>query len=404
MPEDIGTKFYIPPTIHMTENAARKKVMLVFGTRPEAIKMAPLVRALQARPDRFETIVAVTGQHREMLDSVLRLFEITPQYDLDIMSPGQDLTDVTCRILTGMRGVLQEAQPDVVLVHGDTSTSTAAALAAFYQRIPVGHVEAGLRTGDIYSPWPEEMNRMITGRIASLHFAPTERARQNLLRENVDDSHIAVTGNTVIDALQTVVGRINGDEGLFRQLDAEVAAMGYDPRRLDDGSGRRMVLVTGHRRENFGDGFRNICMAIRDIAEAHPDVDVVYPMHLNPNVRRPIAELLGHEALENVHLIEPLDYLPFVHMMQRSYVILTDSGGIQEEAPSLGKPVLVMRTVTERPEALDAGTIHLVGTDRQLIVNTVGRFLDDAAYYAENTRRANPYGDGNACARILARL
>lgn len=380
------------------------KVMLVFGTRPEAIKMAPVVRAFKADSENFTTIVAVTGQHRQMLDSVLNLFEIVPDYDLDIMSPGQDLTDVTCRILTGMRSVLAQAKPDVVLVHGDTSTSTAAALAAFYAHIPVGHVEAGLRTGDIYSPWPEEMNRSITGRIATYHFAPTEQARQNLLRENVDPSHIYVTGNTVIDALHTVVQRINADSSLYESLDRQLAALGYDPRRLDTPEGRRLVLVTGHRRENFGDGFRNICLAIRDIALAHPDVDIVYPMHLNPNVRRPIAETLGQDSLANVFLIEPLDYLPFVHMMQRSHLILTDSGGIQEEAPSLGKPVLVMRTVTERPEALEAGTIHLVGTDRHKIADTVARFLDDDEYYAAHTRLANPYGDGKASPRILLPL
>lgn len=376
--------------------------MLVFGTRPEAIKMAPLVLAMRRRPDEFRTVVAVTGQHREMLDQVLHLFDIVPDYDLNIMKAGQDLTDVTCRILTGMRDVLAEVTPDIVLVHGDTSTSTAAALAAFYRRIPVGHVEAGLRTGDIYSPWPEEMNRRLTGRLATLHFAPTERARQNLLAENVSDADIAVTGNTVIDALRLVVDKIKGTPGMNGRLDADLAAMGYDPRRLD--ARRRMVLITGHRRENFGEGFRNICEAIRELAAAYPDVDFVYPMHLNPNVRRPIADTFGHIRHDNVFFIEPLDYLPFVHAMSMAHVILTDSGGIQEEAPSLGKPVLVMRDVTERPEALEAGTIRMVGTDRRRIFDGVSRLLDDAEHYATFTTRANPYGDGHACRRILERL
>lgn len=398
-------------TINM---ANKKKVMLVFGTRPEAIKMAPLVKKLQSEPERFETIVTVTGQHRQMLDQVLGLFDITPDFDLDIMRPGQDLYDITARILTGMRDVLDKAPADIVLVHGDTSTSTAAALAAFYRQIPVGHVEAGLRTGDIYSPWPEEMNRRITGRIATLHFSPTETAKNNLLRENVTEENIHVTGNTVIDALHMVVDKIDSDPDIAEKLNDELAVMGYDPRRLKEG--RRLVLITGHRRENFGEGFLNICNAIRDLAKAYPDVDFVYPMHLNPNVRRPIAQVFGQdngkggdetknvERLENVFLIEPLDYLPFVYMMKLSYLILTDSGGIQEEAPSLGKPVLVMRTVTERPEALEAGTIHLVGTDRDLIYNTTARFLSDEDYYNEHTLLANPYGDGNACSRIIDAL
>lgn len=381
-----------------------KKVMLIFGTRPEAIKMAPLVKTLQARPDEFTTVVAVTGQHRQMLDSVLRLFNITPQYDLDIMRPGQDLTDVTCRILQGMRDVLRSEQPDIVLVHGDTATSTAAALAAFYARIPVGHVEAGLRTGDIYSPWPEEMNRRLTGRLATLHFAPTERARLNLLAENVSDSTISVTGNTVIDALRMVTDRIDSTPGMADELDRQIAAAGYDPRRSLGPDARKMVLITGHRRENFGQGFRNICLAIRQLALAHPQADFVYPMHLNPNVRQPIAETFGQTPLPNVFFIEPLDYLPFVHAMHRSHIILTDSGGIQEEAPSLGKPVLVMRTVTERPEALEAGTIRLVGTDPQTIIQAVSRLLTDDGFYASNTRKANPYGDGHACRRIADRL
>lgn len=377
--------------------------MLIFGTRPEAIKMAPLVKAFQAQPDKFKTVVAVTGQHRQMLDQVLRLFEIVPDYDLDIMRPGQDLYDVTARILTGMRPVLAESRPDLVLVHGDTSTSTAAALSAFYARVPVGHVEAGLRTGDIYSPWPEEMNRRITGRIATFHFSPTEVSRNNLLAENVDSANIAVTGNTVIDALGMVVDKINTTPGLAESLTADIAAMGYDLNRLN-GSGRRMVLITGHRRENFGEGFKNICRAIRDLASRYPDVDFVYPMHLNPNVRRPIAEMFSENEFPNVFFIEPLDYLPFVYMMERSYLIVTDSGGIQEEAPSLGKPVLVMRDVTERPEALDAGTIRLVGTDRSKIVAEAARFLDDAEYYHANSLIANPYGDGKASERILAFL
>lgn len=376
-----------------------KKIMLVFGTRPEAIKMAPLVKALEARPDEFDTMVVVTGQHRQMLDQVLKLFKIKPQYDLDIMKPGQDLTDVTTRILTGMRDILKDTQPDLVLVHGDTSTSTAAALAAFYARIPVGHIEAGLRTGDIYSPWPEEMNRRLTGRIATLHFAPTTTSAANLRRENVADVDIAVTGNTVIDALHMVVDIIEGNTALADVLCGQVAAMGYDSSRID--GGRRMVLITGHRRENFGEGFRNICRAIQQLATKYPDIDFVYPMHLNPNVRRPIAEMFAGKDFHNVFFIEPLDYLPFVYMMKQAYLIITDSGGIQEEAPSLGKPVLVMRDVTERPEALDAGTIRLVGTDTDKIVGEASRFIDDAVYYHRNSLIANPYGDGKACGRII---
>ncbi len=374
--------------------------MLIFGTRPEAIKMAPLVKALQAEPARFETIVTVTGQHRQMLDQVLHLFDITPDYDLDIMKPGQDLYDVTARILTGMRSVLAESKPDLVLVHGYTSTSTAAALSAFYAQIPVGHVEAGLRTGDIYSPWPEEMNRRITGRIATYHFSPTDMAAANLRAENVADEFIAITGNTVIDALHTVVGKIEGDPSLAEKLRADVAAMGYDTARLADGK-RRMVLLTGHRRENFGEGFLNICRALQRLAQKYPEIDFVYPMHLNPNVRRPIAEMFEGKNFPNVFFIEPLEYLPFVYMMEQAYLIITDSGGIQEEAPSLGKPVLVMREVTERPEALAAGTIRLVGTDADKIVNEASQFIDDSEYYAANSLIANPYGDGNACRRIL---
>ncbi len=372
--------------------------MLVFGTRPEAIKMAPLVRCFASRPQDFETVVAVTGQHRQMLDQVLDLFGIKPDYDLNIMQAGQDLYDVTSRVLTGMRSVLDAAHPDVVLVHGDTSTSTAAALAAFYARIPVGHVEAGLRTGDIYSPWPEEMNRRLTGRIATWHFSPTEASARNLRAESVDDSNITVTGNTVIDALNIVTEALETRPELKEKACEAIVSAGYDVSRLDDG--RRMVLLTGHRRENFGEGMLNVCRAIRDMAEAFPDTDFVYPMHLNPNVRRPIAEMFAESALDNVFFIEPLEYLPFVFMMKNSYIIITDSGGIQEEAPSLGKPVLVMRTVTERPEALDAGTIRLVGTDRDRIVCEASRFLNDSAYYQANSSIANPYGDGHACGRI----
>lgn len=379
-----------------------KKIMLVFGTRPEAIKMAPLVKEFQRHPDRYKTIVCVTGQHRQMLDQVLELFEITPDYDLNIMKQGQDLYDVTARILTGMRDVFAGERPDLLLVHGDTSTSTAAALSAFYARIPVGHVEAGLRTHDIYSPWPEEMNRQITGRIASLHFSPTTTSRDNLLAENVNLANIVVTGNTVIDALKSVVAKIESDPALEQKLINCVASMGYDLSRLD--GGRRLVLITGHRRENFGDGFLNICNAIKELAEKYPDVDFLYPMHLNPNVRRPINEVFGSISHGNAFFIEPLEYLYFVYMMKRSYLILTDSGGIQEEAPSLGKPVLVMREVTERPEALAAGTIRLVGTDRALIESEASRFLDDADYYAANQRIANPYGDGHACERIVERV
>lgn len=374
------------------------KVLLVFGTRPEAIKMAPLVKYLQNHPQYFETIVCVTGQHRQMLDQVLNLFQIRPDYDLDIMKPGQDLYDVTARILLGMRDVLDSCTPDIVLVHGDTSTSTAAALSAFYRQIPVGHVEAGLRTGDIYSPWPEEMNRQITGRLASLHFSPTSLSRENLMKENIDGKNIVVTGNTVIDALNMVLDKINNDKKLTQSIRLQLQKAGYDPSRLDEG--KKMVLITGHRRENFGNGFKNICLALKDLAEKYPDVDFVYPMHLNPNVRRPISEIFAGVNHSNMFFIEPLDYLPFVYMMQLSYLIITDSGGIQEEAPSLGKPVVVMREVTERPEALEAGTIRLVGTDRRLIVDQVSNYIDDREYYNKHEKISNPYGDGHACARI----
>lgn len=375
-----------------------KTILLVFGTRPEAIKMAPLVKKLQTMPEQFRTVVCVTGQHRQMLDQVLQLFDITPDYDLNIMQPNQDLYDITSRILLGMRDVLKEVQPDIVLVHGDTTTSTASALAAFYQQIPVGHVEAGLRTGNIYSPWPEEMNRLITGRIAAVHFSPTPLSRENLLKENVDDSKIVVTGNTVIDALQMVVERLNSDDQLAGEIKNKVHSMGYNVDRLSEG--RRLVLITGHRRENFGDGFLNICHAIKDLSIAYPNVDFVYPMHLNPNVRKPVLEILG-ESAENVYLIEPLDYLPFVYMMQHSTLILTDSGGVQEEAPGLGKPVLVMRDTTERPEAVEAGTVLLVGTNREKIEQGVSMLLDDADSYCRMSEALNPYGDGHACDRIV---
>ena len=378
-----------------------KKILLVFGTRPEAIKMAPLVKKLQANPEEFQTIVCVTGQHREMLDQVLRLFEITPDYDLNIMKPNQDLYDITSRILLGMRDVLKEVQPDIVLVHGDTTTSMAAALAAFYQQIPVGHVEAGLRTGNIYSPWPEEMNRLMTGRISTVHFSPTPLAKQNLLQEHVDEAKIVVTGNTVIDALQMVVERLKNDEQLAGEVKDKVLNMGYDVNRL--GEDRRLVLITGHRRENFGEGFLNICHAIKNLSEKYPNVDFVYPMHLNPNVRKPVLEILGDKA-ENVFLIEPLDYLPFVYMMQHSTLILTDSGGVQEEAPGLGKPVLVMRDTTERPEAVEAGTVLLVGTDQQKIEQGVTMLLNDADTYRKMSEAVNPYGDGKACERIIESL
>lgn len=376
--------------------------MLVFGTRPEAIKMAPLVKAFEKHPQDFNTLVCVTGQHREMLDQVLHLFDIVPDYDLNIMKQGQDLYDVTARVLVGMRDVLKEAKPDVVLVHGDTTTSTAAALAAFYQQIPVGHIEAGLRTHDIYSPWPEEMNRQITGRIATYHFAPTPLAKENLLKENIPPQHITVTGNTVIDALYAVVEKIQQDQSLSGELTERLQAAGYDPLRT--GQGRRIVLITGHRRENFGEGFRNICRAIKTLSEKYPEVDFVYPMHLNPNVRRPIAEVFGQQHGANLFFIEPLEYLEFVFLMEKSTLVLTDSGGIQEEAPGLGKPVLVMRDTTERPEALTAGTVRLVGTDYDRITGEVSRLLDDKAYYESMSRAVNPYGDGLACGRIVARL
>ena len=381
-----------------------KKVMLVFGTRPEAIKMAPLVKEFQKHPDKFQTIVCVTGQHRQMLDQVLDLFEIKPDYDLNIMKQGQDLYDVTARVLTGMRNVLKETQPDVVLVHGDTTTSTAAALAAFYQQIPVGHVESGLRTHNIYSPWPEEMNRQITGRIAEFDFAPTPLSRANLLAEGVDEKKITVTGNTVIDALYWVVDKIKNTPSLNEELIRDLVKAGYDTSRLSDG--KKLVLITGHRRENFGDGFISMCRAIKALTEKYPDVDFVYPMHLNPNVRKPIHEVFGEnlEGLGNMFFIEPLEYLSFVFLMEKSNIVLTDSGGIQEEAPGLGKPVLVMRDTTERPEALEAGTVKLVGTDYDMIVNEVSALLDDQTHYDKMSKAVNPYGDGKACERIVKSL
>ena len=377
-----------------------KKIMLVFGTRPEAIKMAPLVKEFLKYPDSIKTIVCVTGQHREMLDQVLNLFEIVPDYDLNIMKQGQDLYDITSRVLLGMRDVLKEAAPDVVLVHGDTTTSSAAALAAFYQQIPVGHVEAGLRTGNVYSPWPEEMNRQITGRIATYNFSPTQLGRANLLKENVSDTTIHVTGNTVIDALYMVVDKIKSDSELDSRLQKQLFDAGYDVSRLS--GDRKMVLITGHRRENFGSGFINMCTAIRDLSLKYPEVDFVYPMHLNPNVRKPISEVFGEKnSIPNMFFIEPLEYLSFVYLMEKSYLVLTDSGGIQEEAPGLGKPVLVMRDTTERPEALEAGTVKLVGTDYDKIYSEVSQLIDSEEYYNAMSKAVNPYGDGLACDRIV---
>ena len=418
----------------------RKKVMLVFGTRPEAIKMAPLVKAYQKQSDKFETIVCVTAQHREMLDQVLNIFDITPDYDLDIMKAGQDLYDVTSRVLLGLRDVFTECKPDLVLVHGDTSTSTTAALAAFYQQIPVGHVEAGLRTHDLYSPWPEEANRQLTGRLAKFHFAPTELSKQNLLREGINEADIHVTGNTVIDALHLALDKIESAPELRKSLDNTLKTKGYDiSERLAANNSslstdrirrseakeehsslttdhRPLILVTGHRRENHGQGFINICSALKQIAEKYPNADIVYPVHLNPNVQKPVYEILGKsvnsEKLQstgversrntnNIFLIEPLEYLPFLHLMSQSTIVLTDSGGIQEEAPGLGKPVIVMRDTTERPEAVDAGTVKLVGTNIDLIVSEISRLLDDEVYYTSMSRANNPYGDGKACTRIM---
>ncbi len=382
--------------------------MLVFGTRPEAIKMAPLVKEFQRRSDKFHTIVAVTAQHREMLDQVLNLFKIVPDYDLNIMKPGQDLYDVTSSVLLGMRDVLKESKPDIVLVHGDTGTSTAAAIAAFYAKIPVGHIEAGLRTDNIYSPWPEEMNRRITGRISTLHFAPTPLSKENLLKENTPESSIFITGNTVIDALHMVVNQIKDREGITDEIQNILINAGIDKDKLLSwiNGNRKMVLITGHRRENFGNGFINICSAIKELAQIHNDTDFLYPMHLNPNVRRSIKEVFGEKKEQNSNtiFIEPLDYLPFVYLMNLCTFVLTDSGGIQEEAPGLGKPVLVMRDTTERPEALEAGKVKLVGTNRNLIIEETNKLLTDANYYNKMSKANNPYGDGLACSRIAEEL
>lgn len=379
-----------------------KKVMLVFGTRPEAIKMCPLVKEFQKDTKNFETIVCVTGQHREMLDQVLTIFDVKPDYDLNIMKQGQDLTDVTARVLTGLRDVFKECRPDVVLVHGDTTTSTAGALAAFYAQIPVGHVEAGLRTHNIYSPWPEEMNRQITGRIATYNFSPTPLSEKNLLEEKVHGKTV-VTGNTVIDALHMVVEKLKNDLALAKEQEEILAKAGYDVMRLKDG--KKLVLITGHRRENFGEGFIRMVTAMKDLSEKYPDVDFVYPMHLNPNVRKPIHEVFGEDLTRpNFFFIEPLQYLEFVYLMEKSTIVLTDSGGIQEEAPGLGKPVLVMRDTTERPEALESGTVHLVGTDYDKIFNEVSTLLEDDTAYEKMSKAVNPYGDGKACGRIVNAL
>ena len=378
-----------------------KKIMLVFGTRPEAIKMAPLVKEFQKHPDKFETIVCVTAQHREMLDQVLELFEITPEYDLNIMKQGQDLYDITSKVILGMRDVFNEVKPDLVFVHGDTTTSAISALAAFYQQIPVAHIEAGLRTNNIYSPWPEEINRQITGRISTYHFAPTVISKQNLLSENVSESRISVTGNTVIDALFWVVDKINSNEKLRLEIEKDILTKGY---KYDKNSLKKIVLITGHRRENFGDGFKNICLAIKELTEEFKEVDFVYPMHLNPNVRSPINEVFGESISENIFFIEPLDYLSFVYLMGKCSIVLTDSGGVQEEAPGLGKPVLVMRETTERPEALRAGTVKLVGTNKDKIINEISELLRNDSYYQQMSLAQNPYGDGKACSRIVETL
>ncbi|MCK3685177.1 UDP-N-acetylglucosamine 2-epimerase (non-hydrolyzing) [Maribellus sp. YY47] len=406
----------------MTNKTKKKRILLVFGTRPEAIKMAPLVKEFEKHPEQFETLVCVTGQHREMLDQVLQLFEIKPHYDLNIMKQGQDLYDVTARVLLGMRDVLKEAQPDLVLVHGDTSTSTTAALAAFYQQIPVGHIEAGLRTHNIYSPWPEEMNRQLTGRLATYHFSPTPLSKQNLLNEGVKEENVQVTGNTVIDALFWVINKMKNDGTLEQAITNTLIDFGLPSDKLISWknscnsleNSRKLVLITGHRRENFGQGFLNICEAIKHLAEQHPDVDFVYPMHLNPNVRKAITDVFGSlseiranscdSCAQNVHFIEPLDYLPFVHLMSSAYLVLTDSGGIQEEAPGLGKPVLVMRDTTERPEALEAGTVKLVGTDKEVIIREVSELISEPKTYEAMSKANNPYGDGVACSRIIEAL
>ena len=376
-----------------------KKILLIFGTRPEAIKMAPIVKELEKNTDKFQTIVCVTGQHRQMLDQVLQLFEVKPDYDLNIMQPNQDLYDITSRILLGLRTVLKEVQPDFVFVHGDTTTSTVAALAAFYQQIPVVHIEAGLRTHNIYSPFPEEMNRQLTGRLTAYHMSPTQKSKENLLKENIDEQCIFVTGNTVIDALLFVVKKLESDKKTQTDVECFISNQGYDIGRLNQG--RRLVLITGHRRENFGDGFLHICEAIKDLSEQYPEVDFVYPVHLNPNVQKPVYDMLGKKTNDNVFLISPLDYLPFVYLMSRSCLILTDSGGVQEEAPGLGKPVLVMRDTTERPEAVDAGTVRLVGTAKEKIIAEVAMLLDDDQHYKNMSQANNPYGDGFAAKRII---
>ena len=382
-----------------------KKILIVFGTRPEAIKMAPLVKALQNKQEEFKTTVCVTGQHREMLDQVLRIFEIMPNYDLDIMKPGQDLYDVTSRVLLGMRDVLLEVKPHIVLVHGDTTTSTATALAAFYQQIPVGHIEAGLRTQNIYSPWPEEMNRQLTGRMATWNFPPTQTSRQNLIFEGVNENKIKVTGNTVIDALQWVVKKIKSNSIIQSDIQNIFSKYKIGPNLFKSwSSDRKMVLITGHRRENFGEGFLNICYAIKELATKYPEADFVYPVHLNPNVKKPVYEILGNNGeilMPNIFLIPPIEYLPFVYLMSLSYLILTDSGGIQEEAPSLGKPVLVMRDTTERPEAINAGTVLLVGTNKEKIIKETIRLFNDKEHYSNMSQAINPYGDGHACERII---
>lgn len=381
----------------------RKKIMLVFGTRPEAIKMAPLIMRFQQYPDKFHALVCVTGQHRQMLDQVLRLFEIKPDYDLNVMKSNQDLYDITSSILTGMRDVLKQSQPDWVVVHGDTTTSAVTALAAFYQKIPVVHIEAGLRTHNMYSPWPEEINRQITSRIAAYNFAPTPLSRQNLLEEGIRENSISVTGNTVIDALYWVTQKIKTDKNLQEEINGTLIRSGL-PEKVVYSATPQLVLITGHRRENFGEGFTHICQAIKTLSEKYPEIHFIYPMHLNPNVREPIHEVFNDDKKENLHLIEPLDYLPFVYLMEKSRLILTDSGGIQEEAPSLGKPVLVMRDTTERPEALEAGTVRLVGTDYGRIVSEASRLLSDGSYYYSMSAKINPYGDGRACERIVEKM
>ena len=376
-----------------------KRILLVFGTRPEAIKMAPLVKKLQLYPNQFQTLVCVTGQHREMLDQVLQLFDIHPDFDLNIMKESQDLFEITANVLIGLKKVLNDTRPDIVLVHGDTTTSTTAALASFYSQIPVGHVEAGLRTNNIYSPFPEEMNRQITSKIATYHFAPTELSKRNLLCEGISEEKITLTGNTVIDALHLIVNKIKSDKEIDRIIQNTLKIKGYDTGHLI--SGKKLVLITGHRRENFGKGFINICKAIKTLALSYPDIDFVYPMHLNPNVRNPIYEIFGEDTISNMFFIEPLEYLTFVYLMEKSSIVLTDSGGIQEEAPSLGKPVLEMRNITERPEAVEAGTVKLVGTDYHKIVNEVSVLLDNEESYKKMSYATNPYGDGLACERII---